>query len=273
MSFAASAASVTDRLRDATEREAEQVPLVVSRYVIETRCVLDQLADRCGERGRRRRDAVHQRHQLRRPSDALRQRADARIDLIEPLQRSAQSQSIGEVLLRLVGQMVRFVEDVDGVGRIGQHRATAEREIGKHEVEVRDHDVGFLEPAARFEERTLTEESAAVAGTAAVVRGDAAPVRLIDAVRPAVDVAVPRTPSERAQQALVQHARIAGHRFEHRERVLRIAAQAIVEPLEANVTLASLRQRETELESGARARGPADRATRSVPATRRLRLR
>ncbi len=148
MSFAAAPAS--SPTRDAgirAERKPTQVPIVIARDVVNAGNELGQFAQRLRERGSQCRDRLHSTSSSPRAADALRQRADARVDLVEPLQRRAQTQPEREVLLRLVGQVMRFVEHVDRVGGIGQHSAAAEREIGQHEVEIRNDDVGFVELA------------------------------------------------------------------------------------------------------------------------------
>ncbi len=74
---------------------------------------------------------------------------------------------------------------------------------------------------------------------------------IVDAVGPAIDVAVPLAARKRAEQILIQHPRVARHRFEHRQRVLRVGAQTIVETFQTDVTLATLCERVAELQAGA----------------------
>ena len=85
-----------------------------------------------------------------------------------------------------------------------------------------------------------------------MIGGDAAPVAVVDAGGKTVDVAVPLAARESTEQTLVQQPRVTRHRLEHRQQVLRIAAQVVVETFQTHIPLTPLRQRKTELQAGAR---------------------
>ena len=51
---------------------------------------------------------------------------------------------IGERLNRLVGYMVRFIQHIEGFGRIRQNYTASQRYIGQQQVVIRHHDVHIM---------------------------------------------------------------------------------------------------------------------------------
>ena len=95
-----------ESVRNLTEAKPAQRSFVVAHHIVEPRGEVGHFAQRRGQRAGHRRDCLDHHEQFAGTTDALRQRADARVDLVEPRKRCAQSQPEREVLLRLVGQVM-----------------------------------------------------------------------------------------------------------------------------------------------------------------------
>ena len=98
---------------------------------------------------------------------------------------------MGEVTDGLVRQVMSFVEDVDGVTWIGQHRTAAKGQVSQNHVVVGDDHIDLGHALARLVERALLKVRAMPAGALTVIRGELRPVRIAHLLRPAVAVAIP----------------------------------------------------------------------------------
>ncbi|MCY1513627.1 hypothetical protein D9M68_481360 [compost metagenome] len=142
------------------------------------------------------------RHLLDQPAEVAGQRVlgeqlgEVLLHLAEPVGGAAQAGEVGEMADRLVRQVMALVEHVEGVARVGQHRAAAEGQVGEHHVVVGDDHVDLGHAFARLVEGALLEVRAMAVGALAVVGGQARPVGVLQGFRPAVAVAVPAVAGE-----------------------------------------------------------------------------
>ena len=118
------------------------------------------------------------------------------LDLPQPVGGGAQTREMGEVADGLVRQVVAFVEHVDGVARVGQHRAAPQRQVRQHHVVVGDDHIDLGHAFTRLVEGALLEIRAMPTGTLAVIGGQPRPVRVGQLFRPGIAIAVPAIAGE-----------------------------------------------------------------------------
>ena len=155
------------------------------------------------------------------------------------------------MLLCLGRQMVRLVDNDNALLGLRQYDAPAKAEIREQQVLVGDNHPHAVELVARLEKRALQEELAAVVGAAAMIGRHLPPGRFIDALRPAVQLAVPTLGVERIEHFPVYlgMSRITPL-FGINTRNVGGPMQAFVEALEAGIASPSLGKRKVEVETG-----------------------
>lgn len=124
--------------------------------------------------------------------------------LFQPVGGGAQARIMGEMTDGLVWQVMAFVEDVQGIARVGQHRATAQGQVGQHHVVVGDDHIDLAHAFAGLVEHALLEVRAVAACALAVVGGQPCPVLVFQGLGPAVTVTVPAVASELLDHAVEQ---------------------------------------------------------------------
>ncbi len=109
----------------------------------------------------------------------------------QPIGGGTQPGVMGEMADGLVWQVMAFVEHVDRVARIRQHRTAAQGQVGQDHVVVGDDDVDLAHAFAGLVEGALAEVRAVAVGALAMVGGQAGPVGVFQGGGPTVAVAVP----------------------------------------------------------------------------------
>ena len=170
--------------------------------------------------------------------------------LRQPVDGRPQAHVEREMVAGLLRQMVRFVEHEDRLRRRRQHDAAAEAQVRQHQIVVRHHHIGLGNLSPRLEERALVVVAAASAAATGAVVGGGVPGSRIDAVRPAVQLAVPGTLGEGVLQVLVDRRVFRARQFEEQRFAVHVSPQQVLQTLQTDVTASALGQREAEVQAG-----------------------
>ena len=143
------------------------------------------------------------------------------------------------MLLGFLGQVMRFVYDVDAILRLGQHGTATEAEIGKQEIMIRDDDIHTIQFAAGAKKGTLPEEATFVVAATPMIGRNAPPQAFIQALGPAVTLAVPCFAGEGVEHRLIERHAVGTDFFKDRYLGLARIPQLIIQALQAHITTAT----------------------------------
>ena len=111
--------------------------------------------------------------------------------LIQPVGGRAQTRVMRKVTNGFVRQVVTFVEHVQRVTRVGQHRAAAQGQVCQHHVVIGHDHVHFTHAFAGLVKGALAKIGAMPVGALAMVGGQTRPILVFEGLRPTVAVTVP----------------------------------------------------------------------------------
>ena len=186
------------------------------------------------------------------------QLAEVLVDLVQPLGSRMQASVVGEMTNRLVRQVMRLIEYIEAVTRVGQNRAATQGQIRQHQVVIGDDDIDLLHALAGLVEHALLKVAAAAVAALDMVGGQPRPVLILQRLGPGVALTVPFVATERLDHASVEFE--SGLIHVNAEAVIGkdlllishrlVFAQQVVELGQADIAAAPLGQREAELETG-----------------------